>query len=206
MSNDRNGPPRRYRNRRHIEIDLGPERRRRKNLNRVSMSIAAVFTLILVATVFLPGVLDGDDDPAAPAPGETAAPAITHPIEGAVPVEVVRIIDGDTLEVRSAETSVTVRLFGVDTPEPGEACYDDATERLRDLAGAHVQLLPDARLTDPFGRELRYVYASDGTLIDAALIEDGLGVAWTEDGRLRDDLVATEEEARAAGRGCLWAP
>ena len=67
-----------------------------------------------------------------------------------------------------------------------------------------MQLLPDVRLTDPFGRELRYVYAADGALVDEALVAEGLGYAWTEDGQFREQIVAAEAQARDAGRGCLW--
>jgi endonuclease YncB( thermonuclease family) len=41
---------------------------------------------------------------------------------------------------------LTVRLFGIDTSERGEACYGDATEQLRELAGAAVPLVADQRL------------------------------------------------------------
>ena len=188
---------RRYPNRRHIDLDVRPLQRRRKALNRVSYSIMALFVLVVAATMVLPDLV-------APAPADDSPIAVTHPVPGAIPVRVERIIDGDTLEVRSAETSITVRLYGVDTPERGEACYEDAARRLEELAGSTVQLLPDARLADRFDRQLRYVYASDGTLIDEALVAGGYGLAWTDDGSLRDQIVAAEVTARAEGRGCLW--
>ncbi len=189
---------RRYPNRRHVDLDVRPLQRRRRALNRVTYSIMVLFVLVIAGTVILPGLL-------APAEDAPAAPdAVTHPVPGALPVRVVRIIDGDTLEVRSAETSLTVRLYGVDTPEREEACYQEATDRLEELAGGTVQLLPDARLTDPFDRQLRYVYTADGTLIDEALVAEGYGLAWTDDGSMREQIMAAEAEARAEGRGCLW--
>jgi len=187
---------RRYPNRRHVDIDLGPEHRRRRNLNRVSISIAAIFTMLVLASPLLTDLVTDRSS-------ETTAPALV-PVAGAVAVDVVRVIDGDTLDVRSAQTELRIRLYGVDTPERGEPCYEDATARLAALAGEQVQLLPDARLTDPFGRELRYVYATDGALIDERLVAEGLGHAWTEDGQHRARLMAAEAEARDAGRGCLW--
>jgi len=200
------GTSRRNVNRRHIDIETAPLRTRRSNLNRVTLSIAAIFALIVVATIFLPGPgggLGGDNDTPGAIATAPVAPTMV-PVPGAVPVEVVRIIDGDTLDVRSAETQLRVRLFGVDTPERGEACYQEATDRLAELAGTVVQLLPDERLEDPHGRALRYVYAFDGTLIDELLVTEGYGKAWTRDGALRDQIVAEEEAAQAAGRGCLW--
>lgn len=192
----RRSPNRRFPNRRHVDIDLGPERIRRRNLNRVSISIAVVFVLIVAASPFLPGLIDDG-----PAGTDTTA---LVPIEGALPVEVLGVVDGDTLDVRSAQTELRVRLYGVDTPERGDACFEEATDRLAALAGDQVQLLPDVRLQDGFGRELRYVYASDGTLIDERLVVEGYGLAWTEDGQFRSQIMAAETEARDAGRGCLW--
>lgn len=193
---------RRYPNRRHVDIDLRPERLRRRNLNRVSISIAAIFVILVAASPFLPGILGTDDGDPVEVPAGAPVPLV--PVEGALPVEVVRIVDGDTLDVRSAQTEIRVRLYGVDTPERGERCFREASDRLAALAGEQVQLLPDERLTDRFGRELRYVYAADGTLIDEQLVAEGYGLAWTDDGRLREQIMATEAEARAAGRGCLW--
>lgn len=129
----------------------------------------------------------------------------TTQISASTTVAVTRVIDGDTLEVRAAETALRVRLYGVDAPEAGERCADEATRRLAALAGVNVRLVPDARLTDAFGRELRYVYAEDGASIDAALVREGLARAWRDDGAQRDALVALEAEARTARRGCLWA-
>jgi endonuclease YncB( thermonuclease family) len=124
---------------------------------------------------------------------------------GAIAVRVVEVIDGDTFEIADAGgQQFTVRIFGIDTPERGEFCYQEATDRLRELAGSEVLLVADDRLQDPGGRELRYVYTSAGDSIDAALLEEGLAEAWTEDGALRDELVAIEQEARNANRGCLW--
>lgn len=123
----------------------------------------------------------------------------------ATAVAVTRVIDGDTLDVRAADLTLRVRLYGIDAPEVGDRCADEATRRLTVLAGSAVKLTADARLTDPFGRELRYVHASDNTSIDAAHVREGLARAWRQDGAQRDALVALEAEARATRRGCLWA-
>ena len=96
------------------------------------------------------------------------------------------------------------RLFGVDTPERGERCATEATERLRELAGDTVRLEDGPRLTDTYGRTLAYVYTVDGISIDAALIREGFATAWTRDGQHRDYLVGLEREAQQQGAGCLW--
>jgi micrococcal nuclease len=170
----------------------------RRTLNQATLRLGLLFIVLLLGAALLPAVLDS---PQAPAPDDTRA---LVPVEGATLVSVVRIIDGDTLTVAALSDELTVRLFGVDTPERGERCYREATDRLAALAGTQVQLLPDERLQDRFGRELRYVYSVDGVLIDEALVAEGYGVAWRQDGQFREQIMAAEAEARAAARGCLW--
>ncbi len=97
-----------------------------------------------------------------------------------------------------------MRLFGVDTPERGEPCYGEATDRLRRLAGDEVRMRPDVRNRDRNGRLLRYVFTRGGLSVDATLVDEGLALAWTKDGLARDALVALEASARSRGEGCLW--
>lgn len=59
------------------------------------------------------------------------------------------------------------------------------------------------RQSDRYDRLLGYVYTEGGASIDAALIREGLGEAWTRDGQHRDYLVALEATAQAEGAGCL---
>lgn len=118
--------------------------------------------------------------------------------------EVVRVIDGDTLDVLISNITHRVRLFGVDTPERGEPCYHEATERLRQLAGDVVRVEAGPRGEDSYGRLLFYLYTPNGESIDAMLISEGLATAWTRDGQYRDPLVNLEREARMQGIGCLW--
>jgi micrococcal nuclease len=119
-------------------------------------------------------------------------------------VTVSEVIDGDTADVLINGKPVRIRYFGVDTPEAGDRCFREATDRNRTLVGKRVLLLPDSRELDGFGRTLRYVFLEDGTSVDATLVAEGLGKAWRQDGRYRDQIVSIEAEAQAAGRGCLW--
>ena len=118
--------------------------------------------------------------------------------------QVVQVIDGDTLDLLIAGTKYRVRLFGVDTPERGERCYEEATERTRHLSGDMVRVESGPRSQDRYGRLLFYLYTRSGESIDAILIRNGLATAWTRDGQYRDVLVKLEQEARRQGTGCLW--
>jgi endonuclease YncB( thermonuclease family) len=89
----------------------------------------------------------------------------------------------------------------VDTPERGEPCYDEATDRLRELAGDSVRVEFGPRQGDQYGRILYYVYTMEGESIDEMLVREGLAQAWTRDGQHRVALVAAQEGARRDG--CL---
>ena len=113
---------------------------------------------------------------------------------------VARIIDGDTFDSPGGR----VRLFGVDTPERGERCRNQAGSGLKQLAGGLVRVEPGPRAKDPGGRLLYYVYTEAGNSNDEILVREGLARAWTRDGQHRHHLAALEREARARSAGCLW--
>ena len=117
---------------------------------------------------------------------------------------VLRVVDGDTLDVLIAGNNHRIRLFGVDTPERGERCYQEAMDRTQELSGDSVLLEAGPRKEDKYGRLLFYLYTQSGESIDTKLIQEGLATAWTRDGQYRDKLVREENQARANGKGCLW--
>jgi micrococcal nuclease len=147
------------------------------------------------------GIRCGPPYPPEPATAETVFCADPSTLESA---RVVRIVDGDTLRAMVDGVEEPVRFYGIDTTERGEACYREATQRTRELAGDDVLLRPDARNRDRSQRLLRYVYTTDGLSIDALLVAEGLAYAWRDDGALRVPLIALEDLARALGKGCLW--
>jgi endonuclease YncB( thermonuclease family) len=197
--------------------------RSRARLSRLMVVLGAAILLTVLGARMRP--IGGSNIVTAPTPVRTATLAASGTPRGTPPVtleqradgwyltrpeawplvEVDRIIDGDTLDVRAAQTVLRVRVFGIDTPERGQRCFDEATARLTSLAGRSVRLVADARQQDAFGRELRYVFTPEGRSLDAALLDAGLARAWREDGRLRDILIGIEVSAHGARRGCLWA-
>ncbi len=113
-------------------------------------------------------------------------------------------VDGDTLKVLWEGRPETVRYYGINTPERGRPCYDEATERNRALAGVSVRLAFDRRFRDRHGRMLAYVFTEEGLSLDAQLVSEGLARSWKKDGRFRGVLKDLERKARADRRGCLW--
>ena len=143
------------------------------------------------------------------APPYPAGPPTTTTVFCADPskmedARVLRIVDGDTIHVELHGQDETIRFYGIDTTERGEACFSEATERTTELVGSEVRLLPDARNRDKYGRLLRYVYTPQGLSIDAEMVDEGLAHAWRSDGALRFAIIALENAAQSRHDGCLW--
>jgi endonuclease YncB( thermonuclease family) len=108
---------------------------------------------------------------------------------------VIRIVDGDTIEVTLNGRSETVRYVGIDTPERGQPGYRAATEANRSLVeGRTVYLRQDRSERDAFGRLLRYVFLEDGTVVNAQLIADG----WAQPVEYKPDTARADEFLRLA--------
>ena len=112
------------------------------------------------------------------------------------------IVDGDTIWV--AEESERIRIYGADTPEIEQPCYDDATDAMREMAGSFVRVESGPRATDPYGRPLYYLYTESGDSIDELLVRNGLAYAWQMDGQHKELLIDLERQAAANDIGCLW--
>ncbi len=141
-----------------------------------------------------------------PTPSATGTPPpfVLPDVKSMELAALVEVIDGDTVDVRINGVVHRVRYYGIDTPERGERCHDEATERNRELVESFVRLKSDARDQDDGGRLLRYVFTEEGVSVEAILIAEGLAYAWRDDGTYRFRFKALEDQAREAGTGCLW--
>jgi endonuclease YncB( thermonuclease family) len=151
--------------------------RRFRGLAPLAQLVIAVVAALVVVSPFASA--DEDEPPPAPATTTTTtvAPATTTtttsvPAQGDV-TSVVRVIDGDTIEVAGG---TRVRLIGVDTPETGACFAADATRYANELlpAGTRVRLVYDVQRLDQYGRTLAYVYKlSDGVFVNVAVARNG---------------------------------
>jgi micrococcal nuclease len=117
---------------------------------------------------------------------------------------VVRVIDGDTIDVTIDGQERRVRYYGIDAPDAGEKCFEEAKARNSELLGTSVRLETGARGQDEEHRLLRYVFNEDGVSIEAALVSEGLAKASAEEGKYRVRFATMESDARENGIGCLW--
>jgi micrococcal nuclease len=124
---------------------------------------------------------------------------------------VVSVTDGDTIEVARGDTTETVRLLGIDTPEthhPTEPveCFgpEAAAYTAQRLTGATVRLEGDIESHDRYGRRLAYVIVH-GERFNDELLRLGFAellVIEPNHAHARS-MLAAELEAKAAARG-LW--
>jgi micrococcal nuclease len=117
-------------------------------------------------------------------------------------IRVSQVVDGDTVVLNDGET---VRYIGIDTPEHGEAFFDDATEANRELVqGKKLTLEYDIDRQDRYGRSLAYVWV-DTLLVNAALIRMGLASIYTflPNVKHRKLFLFYQKEAREKGLG-IW--
>ena len=108
-------------------------------------------------------------------------------------VQLVRVLDGDSLVVDLDGTGIEVRLLGINTPERNE-CFDaEAKARTTELAADQVRLVGSDE--DRFGRLLRYAYAADDTLINQQLVAEGLALALSTGHSLSNEFKKAEAAA-----------
>ena len=124
-----------------------------------------------------------------------------------------KVVVGDTLVLENKER---VRLNGVDTPEtkhprkPVEHYGKEATAFTKKMVqGKRVRLEFDPANAhighkDRYSRTLAYVFLEDGTFLNAEIIKQGYGFAYTRfPFKHMDEFRRYQREAREQGRG-LW--
>lgn len=149
-------------------------------------------------------------------PPQNASVQTTNPpIDSTTWYSVVRVVDGDTIVASVQNTSVSVRLIGIDTPEvetpytKAECFGMEASEKARRLLdGQNVRIETDSSqaIYDTYGRLLAYIYLHDGTLFNKYLITEGYGHEYTFDipYKYQQEFKAAEKTARENKKG-LWA-
>jgi micrococcal nuclease len=118
---------------------------------------------------------------------------------------VIRIIDGDTVELTGGDR---LRLLGIDCPEKGEAYYDSAIIFLENrLSGEIIDIVFSERRRDKYGRLLGYIY-HDSMLVNTTIIRRGLGNVYLFKDNLGDkkyiDLLLRAQNEAIESRCGLW--
>lgn len=151
------------------------------------------------------GVEDGEDGDSGTGVPIDERPERPAP-DGSRPATVVRVVDGDSIEVSIDGEEIDIRLQNYNAPEKFDDAGDEScngaasTEALSVLvdAGSEVQVVGTE--TDRFGRTLADLYV-DGWSVTESLVAGGHGMA-TRD---RTDWRALMKDAAADGLG-IWGP
>jgi micrococcal nuclease len=176
-------------------------------MRRPSLAAALIATLTLAAcSSSVPGT-----------PNASGAPVATNAAAHRLSVNatLVRVIDGDTIDVHTNGRDEHVRLIGIDTPETVKPntpiqCYGpEASAYTKSLLphGTPLHLERDVDARDAYGRLLAYVYrADDGMFVNLDIIRQGYAHLFTYPPNVAhvDEFVAAAQAARAENRG-LWA-
>jgi micrococcal nuclease len=154
---------------------------------------------------FLALLTTGGDASSPASTATSTPPPFLHPNPTSLQqATVVRVVDGGTIDVTIDGEEYRVRYYGIEAPESGEKCFEEAKARNAELLGTTVRLEADARDQDEQGRLLRYVFNENGLSIEAALVGEGLANARPEDGKYRIRFTTMETDAREGDVGCLW--
>jgi endonuclease YncB( thermonuclease family) len=113
----------------------------------------------------------------------------------------VRVIDGDSFDVKIQGANQHIRLAGVDAPESDQPFGDIARTELTSLIGEQQCVMVYVE-GDMYGRSIVHLWIGD-TYVNAEMVKRGM--AWFDSASAPSSLLtADEEEAREAKRG-LWA-
>jgi micrococcal nuclease len=132
--------------------------------------------------------------------------------------EVLRVVDGDTIDIRDdIRGRLRVRVLGIDTPETKKPGYEvgcwgpEATEFARStMVGQRVAFVTDPTQdrTDRYGRTLAYLVKPDGWDYSVEAARAGTAKSYVYGGvpvSRYGAIEAAQAEAQAAQRG-LWGP
>ncbi len=141
-------------------------------------------------------------------PTNVPAPTITVAPYEKQKVKVVRVIDGDTIEI---EGNKKVRYIGINTPELHDSrrpiqCYGQisADENRRLVEGKEIFIQKDVSEVDKYKRLLRYVWVED-IFVNDYLVRQGFAQVSTfpPDVKYQQQFLEAQEEAKVNNRG-LW--
>lgn len=128
--------------------------------------------------------------------------------------QVLRIIDGDTIEVSLDNKKETVRLIGIDAPEttdprkPVQCFGKEASDKAKEILDGKTITLesdPTQGNRDKYQRLLRYVFFNDLNF-NKLMISEGFAHEYTYQSnpyKYQKEYIQAAKEARESNRG-LW--
>ena len=116
--------------------------------------------------------------------------------------KVIRVLDGDTIEVLQEQQSVRVRLLNIDAPETKQPFGRWSTNQLKSLlAGQPVTV--SYTQTDRYGRVLGRVVTANGTEANRYMVQSG--AAWVYERYNTDNSLPALQRVAQEQKHGLWA-
>ncbi len=130
-------------------------------------------------------------------------------------VKVVKVIDGDTVQVLLNGQTQTLRLIGINTPEtvdprkPVECFGREASNKAKEILDGKIVYLefdPSQGTYDKYNRRLSYIFLADGTSFNKLMIREGFAYEYTYDNKYKyqEEFRSAQIEAEKNKKG-LWA-
>jgi micrococcal nuclease len=174
--------------------------------------LVVVLGLILILFSFLLGNRHTCNFPKTELPTLTTSAVITS--QPRKIYEVVRVVDGDTIDVSIDGKVERLRLIGINTPEtvdprkPVECFGKEASEKAESiLFGKRIvlEIDPSQGERDKYDRLLRYVFFEDGTNFNLLMIREGYAYEYTYNlpYKYQTEFKQTQKEAEKNKVG-LW--
>jgi micrococcal nuclease len=127
-------------------------------------------------------------------------------------VRMLRIIDGDTIEVLvrrglfQQARKERIRLYGMDAPETAQAEGSDSTNHLKKLIGSHRKMWMNGMGGDQYGRTIGLIYRKKNRPEESynyMMVRDGQARAYMANPNDQERFQKAEEEAARRGSG-IW--
>lgn len=183
-----------------------------------------IIAIIAYAILFIGGTAISNNLPkTTPTPTPISSPLPIKPPETPTPTiidrklnKVLKVIDGDTVNVEIDGKSQTIRLIGIDSPEtvdprkPVQCFGKEASNKAKELlTGKNVVMEVDSTQgdKDKYNRLLRYIYLEDGTSVNKYMISEGYAHEYTYQSnpyKYQTEFIEAEQSAREGKKG-LWA-
>lgn len=127
---------------------------------------------------------------------------------------VLKVVDGDTIDVLIDGKTERLRLIGINTPETVDPrreveCFGkEASNKAKEILDNQFVVLENDTTQserDKYGRLLRYVFLPDGTNFILFMIEEGYAYEYTYDGsyKYQKEFKLAQEYAKNNQKG-LW--
>lgn len=182
-----------------------------RNMKRLLAVLSPLLIFIALLLDLRPGLHHEDVIPAR----ESGATRRSEIATSTPFLPVLRVVDGDTIDVSVDGNPTRVRLIGINAPEsvdprrPLQCFGKEASAYMHTLLdGRSVRLTTDPSQDryDKYGRLLAYVYRDDSMFINEVMIDRGYAYEYTfiTPYLYQQEFKGTEQGARTSLRG-LWA-